>query len=385
MKSVYIEGLGLVEGHFSGVGHYILGILRGLDSTIEKEKLAGHKTPKIRVIIPYDTVKKFKKFNFKYIGYKVYPLSMRYMSGLDHRGLLLPIDLWCGPGFYIFTRFAAMPLIFSKYATVIYDISFELYKQFSEDSNAKFLSPRTKASVKSAKKVITISNNAKQEIVDFYHVDPSLVAVATPGVDQHYLYRRSSDEIRRVKQKYDINGKYILSLSNLEPRKNLDGLVEAYCNLSKEIRKDVGLLLVGVNGWKTEKLFTKIISKIKHGYNITRPSSYISDDDIPAILSGAELLVYPSHYEGFGMPPLEALACGTPVVCSNNSSLPEVVGDCAIMVNSSDNEALTKAIKHSLNNHSISKKILKDGPNRAEQFNWQKSAQTYYDIIRKNI
>jgi len=385
MKNVYIEGLGLVESHFSGVGQYILGIIRGIDDVIELKKIAGEKVPNVRVVIPYDSVKKFKKYGFKHIGYKTFPLSFRYMSALNHRGKLPPIDLWCGPGFYIFTRFAAMPLSFSKYAVVVYDISFELFSQFSDEANARFLSPRTKSAIAGAVKTITISKNARKEIIDFYKTDESSVLIATPAADQEHFYRRSAHEIDRVKAKYGIYGDYILSLSNLEPRKNLDGLVDAYCALPKKVIDSTSLLLVGVNGWKTEKLFTKIIDKVDAGYNIIRPSHYIDDADKPAILSGAQMLVYPSHYEGFGMPPLEALACGTPVVCADNSSLPEVVGGLAVQVNSTDTLAIEGAIASILKDTQMKQDIVVSGPKQAEKFNWQKSAETYYDLIMENV
>jgi glycosyltransferase involved in cell wall biosynthesis len=384
MKKVYIEGLGLVDEHFSGVGQYILGIIRGIDEQIEIKKNHGEATPVVRVIIPYDTVKKFKKFKFKHIGYKTIPFSLRYASGLNHRNKFPPLDLLCGPGFYIFTRFAAMPLLFSKYAVVVFDLSFELYSQFSDEANAKFLSPRTKSAVAGAVKTITISQNAKREIVDFYKLSESSVVVATPAADQRHFYRRSKEEINKVKQKYGIEGDYLLSLSNLEPRKNLDGLVDAYCALPEEVISSTKLLLVGVNGWKTEKLFQKIIGKVRDGYNIIRPSHYIDDEDKPAILSGAKMLVYPSHYEGFGMPPLEALACGTPVVCANNSSLPEVVADVALQIDSKDTNAINSAILTVLTDKSISKRTLVDGPTQAENFSWRKSAETYYELIMEN-
>lgn len=385
MKNVYIEGLGLVDDHFSGIGQYILGIIRGLDEELDAQKLSGNPVPVVQIIIPYDKVKKFKKFKFKHIGYKIFPLSLRYMSGLNHRGALPPLDLWCGRGFYIFTRFTAMPLAFSKYAVVVYDISFELYRQFSDEGNANFLSPRTREAVKSAVKTITISQNAKKEIVDFYKVTPGKVVVATPAASQEHFYRRSENEIRLAKAKYGIEGEYILSLSNLEPRKNLDGLVDAYCQLPKDVIKDVKLLLVGVNGWKTESLFKKIVGKVEEGYNVIRPSHYIDDADKPAILSGAKMLVYPSHYEGFGMPPLEALACGTPVVTADNSSLPEAVGGLGIQVDSQNTDAITEAIVTTLQDKKAQSKTINAGPLHAQKFNWQQSAQVYYQLIKENI
>lgn len=383
MKTIYVEGLGLVEGHFSGIGQYILGILRGMDNELEQRRLSGGETPRIKVIIPYDSVKKFNKFGFKNIEYKRFPLSFRIMSGLHHRNKLPPIDLWCGRGFYLFTRFASMPLLFSSYSIIIYDLSFEFYRQYSDEKNAQFLSKRTKSAVRRAAHIFTISKNAQREIVEFYDVDKDFVTIATPAADQRYFYHRDQKEIEAVKQKYGIEGDYILALSNLEPRKNLDGLVDAYSNLPDAIKKKVSLLLVGVNGWKTEKLFSKIIAKVEAGERITRPSHYVKDEDKPAIISGAKLLAYPSHYEGFGMPPLEALACGIPVVCSDNSSLPEVVGDYAKMIDSTDTTALTRAIYETLDDPSAENSARSNGPKQAENFQWEKSGNIYLDKLEE--
>lgn len=383
-KIIYIEGLGLIDGHFSGIGQYILGILRGIDQIIDQEKLAGKNPPEVKVILPWDTVKRFKSFEFKHIGYKRLPIKFRYVAALWHRGKMIPLDLLCGRGTYIFPRFVDMPLLFSKSALVIYDISFELFKQYSDEKNAAFLSQGVKKSLKNTSKIITISQNARKEIIDFYKVSQDKVVVATPAVNQNYFYKRSPLEIENVKRKYKIEGEYILALSNLEPRKNLDGLVEAYCNLPRSITNEVGLLLVGVSGWKIEKLFDKIIEKVTDGYDIKRPSHYVDDLDKPALISGAKLLVYPSHYEGFGMPPLEALACGVPVITSNNSSLPEVVKGVGEMVDSNDTLGLTKAIKNNLDNHKkIAEDIALSGPQQAEKFSWKKSAQIFLDVAEE--
>jgi glycosyltransferase involved in cell wall biosynthesis len=383
-QKIFIEGLGLIESHFSGIGQYILGILRGLDEIIERKKNAGEEFPEITVVIPRGTVRKFKSFKLKHIGHRSLPLSFRYVVALWHRGKMFPIDLWCGKGVYIFPRFVDMPLAFSKSALVIYDISFELFKQYSDEKNAEFLSKQVKRSANNTDKIITISQNARNEILDFYKVPPEKVVVATPAVDPVYFYKRSEQEVEKIKRKYNLKGDYILALSNLEPRKNLDGLVDAYCALPKALTTKTGLVLVGVNGWKIETLFNKIIGKVKEGYNISRPSHYVDDEDKPAIISGAKLLVYPSHYEGFGMPPLEALACGIPVITADNSSLPEVVKGVGKMIKSTDTAALTKAIKEGLeDNEELSRKIKVEGPVQTEKFSWVKSAQTFLEVAEE--
>lgn len=382
-KIIYVDGLGLVDGHFSGIGQYILGILKGIDEIIEEQINNQEKPLRVKVIIPYDSVEKFRKFSFKHIEYTRYPMPFRIMAALWHRGTLPPLDLIYWNGVFVFPRFVSMPLLFSKSILTLYDISFELYRQYSDEGNARFLSQAVKKSIKKTQKVITISQNAKKEIVDFYKLPDSQVRVATPATDPSLFYRRGSEEIARVKQKYGVHGNYILALSNLEPRKNLETLVEAYCALPEHIRKDTALLLVGVSAWKTDILFKDIVTKVKQGYNIIRPSHYVDDKDKPAILSGASMLVYPSHYEGFGMPPLEALACGTPIITSDNSSLPEVVGRAGVMLKSTDTKGYTKAIESYLASPSIAKKAVTEGPERARIFSWKESAQVFIDALKE--
>ncbi len=386
-KPIFIDGLGLVDGHFSGVGQYILGILRGLDELIDNQQYLGLPTPVIKVIIPRDKVTQFNKFGFKNIGYKSFPLPFRYMAALWHRGKLPPIDLWCGRGIFIFPRFVDMPLLFSKSsALVIFDLSYELHRQYSDEGNARFLSKHVKRSIKRTKQIITISENSKREIIDFYKLSPYRVSVATPATDPATFYRRSQNEIDRVKTKYNIEGEYILALSNLEPRKNLDSLVDAYCQLPQKYRQNVKLLLVGVSGWKADTLFQKIIEKVDKGFEIIRPSEYVKDKDKPALISGAKLLVYPSHYEGFGMPPLEAFACGVPVISTGNSSLPEVVRGTGTIIQDGQPETILNAmIDHFENYNKYARRMLTLGPAKAEEFSWAKSAQMFLDVISGKV
>jgi len=383
-KTIFIDGLGLVEGHFSGIGQYILGILRGLDELIEESKYDDQPLPRIVVVIPRDSVKKFKRFGFKHIGYKRFPLPFRYMAALWHRGKLPPIDLWCGRGTYIFPRFVGMPLVFSKSILVVYDLSFELHRQYSDEGNALFLSKFTRKSVEKSKKVITISKSVEREILDFYKLPKSMVSVAYPATDPKLFYRRSDKEIARIKQKYNIKGDYILALSNLEPRKNISALVDAYCSLPKSVTDKYALLLVGASGWKTETLFNHILQKADEGYNIIRPSKYVKDIDKPAIISGASLFVYPSHYEGFGIPPVEALACGVPVIAANNSSLPEAVGTAGKLVDIDDADLLVRTIKETLDNkEGLTAEVAKDGPAQARTFSWKESAKVFLEAAEE--
>lgn len=377
-KKIYIEALGLVDKHFSGVGQYIFGLLKGLDELIGDDIKNGKKPPEIYVLIPWSKLDRFNEFKFKHLKAKRIPLHERILSGLWHRGLLPPIDIFFGRGYYIFTRFVSMPLLFSKYAVIIYDLSYELHRQFSEDRNADFLSSKVPETVRKANTVITISQNAKEELSDFYKIDDSKIIVAYPATDPAIFKPRASKEVEEVKQKYGIKGKYIISLSNLEPRKNLTALIDGYCMLGDEV-KDVSLVIVGVKGWKADALLEKINTKIKHGHKIIMPTTYVDDLDKVALLSGATMLVYPSHYEGFGMPPLEALACGTPVIVSNNSSLPEAVGSIGVLLNDNQPADISKAIRKEL---SAPSDVSAAGPLQARKFSWRASAQKFIDLAK---
>lgn len=385
MKSekIFIEGLGLVEGHFSGIGQYILGMVRGFDEIIEEAKQKQLPHPEVYVVIPYNTLARFKSFNFKHVKAKRLPFNFNFLNAGWITGTLPPIDLFCGRGHYIFTRFVRMPLAFSESSQIVYDLSFELHPEFGDEPNVLFLSRGTRASVEKAKHVFAISENGKREIVKFYDIPKEKVVVGYPGVDQRYFFKRTDAEIGRVKDKYNIRGDYIIALSNLEPRKNLDALIDAYCAMDKKFTDHVGLLIVGVTGWKTEALFDKIIEKVEQGYNIMRPSQYVDDSDKPAIISGAKMLVYPSHYEGFGIPPVEALACGIPVIAADNSSLPEAVGDVGQLVNEKDVSSITRAMTEILNDwEARSEAVRKSGPVHASQFNFKKTSRAFLATIR---
>lgn len=376
---IIFDGLALVDGHFSGIGQYTLGALRGIDKVLET-----HNNTRVYVMIPFDRRTLFNSFGFKHIRPILIPVPHKILIRLWRHRLLPPIDLFLGKAVYIFPNFVDMPLLHSPSVIVVYDLSYEKYRQFSDEANATWLSKYVKQSIARTNAVVAISEHAKQEITDFYKFDSANISVALPAADIDKFYKRSSKEIIKAKRKYGLPDRYILSLSNLEPRKNLETLVDAYAKLPKTLRDSVGLVLVGVSGWKTGRLFEKISKMTNEGYNIQRPNSYVSDDDKPAIISGAEVLAYPSYYEGFGMPPLEALACGTPVIVGNNSSLPEAVGNVGIFANIHDAADLAKVISDTLVNRSkISKKIEKQGPNHARTFSWVKSGEVFINLAVK--
>lgn len=174
-----------------------------------------------------------------------------------------------------------------------------------------------------------------------------------------------------------------MGLSTLEPRKNNQRLIKCYYQLLLEKSlEDIYLVLVGSKGWLYDEIFETVNSypELKNKVIFT---GYVDDEDLSSIYSGATLFVYPSLYEGFGLPPLEAMQCGVPVITSNTSSLPEVVGDAGIMINPKDEDALCQAILNLLNNSDLQKELSEKGLERAKIFNWEKCARETVEIYQK--
>jgi len=383
-RKIFIEAQGLLDPHFSGVGQYILGILRGLDQVLEQISSQGGECPEVKLILPFDKLRKFQSFGFKNLGYRIVPFTFDLMSALLHSHRLPPLDRICGRGVFLFTRFTTSKLKYCPSMVVIYDLSYELHRQYVETRNGAFLRKAVPESLKRVSRVITISENARSELIQFYGLDPRSVKIASPAADAATFYRRNPDEIRRTRAHYEIQSDYILSLSNLEPRKNLETLVDVYGALPGEVRDRLGLLLVGELGWKANRLAEKVLTWAERGRNIMRPSTYVIDKHKPAIYSGAAMLVYPSHYEGFGIPPLEALACGTPVITSDNSSLPEVVGRTGRMVPSERPDLLQNAILDTYTNlREETTRVNALGPAQARRFCWLKSARVFLDAAQE--
>jgi glycosyltransferase involved in cell wall biosynthesis len=219
--------------------------------------------------------------------------------------------------------------------------------------------------------------------VDFYHIPKDDVSIIYPGIDQSTLFRWPKSEIDKVKARYAVHGDYILFVGNIEPRKNLKALLLAYEQLNPRLRENYSLLLVGARGWLDDEIFN-IIERLRIAGNlIQQPQGYVDDDDRAALFSGASLFVYPSEYEGFGIPPVEAMACGVPTITSNNSSLPEAVGDAAITVDARSVEQLAEAMAEVLTNSKLQEKLVAKGFLQADKFSWDVEAEKLLQMFEK--
>ncbi|HMS31036.1 MAG TPA: glycosyltransferase family 1 protein [Candidatus Saccharibacteria bacterium] len=373
---VFVDGEVLIAAHFSGIGHYTLELLRALDSLIETRD-----DVKIEIGVYYKRVDKIRTYRFRNFRIRRHLFPLRISNGLKIRGWQPPWDLFFGKRVYFFPNYTAWPLLFSKAVSVVYDLSFEFFPQYVEPRNQKFLSDQVKKTISWSDKIVTISTNSKNEISDFYKIPKKNIPIIYPGIDQSIFFRWPESEVAKIKAKYGIYGDYILFVGNIEPRKNLKNLLLAYEKLDATIRKDYSLLLVGARGWLDGEIFEIIERLRKAGDHIQQPSDYVIDEDRAAIFSGATLFVYPSLYEGFGIPPVEAMACGVPTITSNNSSLPEAVGTAARTVDAESVEQLSKAMEEVLKDKGLRERMVSEGYKQVDKFSWKKEAEKLLDVF----
>jgi glycosyltransferase involved in cell wall biosynthesis len=312
-------------------------------------------------------------------------LPGRIFTGLFKHNIPLPIDLLIGAGRHdviFFPNFVRWPVLYNKRTVaMIHDLSFQLYGEYSSPPNREYMLKYVPKSIAKSAHIVTISESSKRDIMKHYNTPESKISVVNPFADDIF-YPRKASEIAAVRKKFNLPKQYILFVSSLEPRKNLVGILDSYSKLDKSLQDQYALVLAGGKGWLNEAIHEKADTLVKNGLNIIR-TGYVADEDLPALFSGAALFIFPSFYEGFGIPPLEAMACGVPVVTSNNSSLPEVVGDAALLVDANNTSEISAAMAKILTNEALHGKLVEKGYAQAKKFSPEKSAEQLNEAISK--
>lgn len=281
-----------------------------------------------------------------------------------------------------FFNFNIPPFVQGKKVVTIHDMAFKRFPETVRFKTKMSLALNIKKTLQIADKIITVSNFSKDEIINLFNVDGDRIAVVPNGVDFN-LFKPNYDEakINEIKNKYKIGAPYFLYLGTLEPRKNLIRLISAYNNYIKLTASSTLLVLVGQKGWMYDEIFEKVREfKLEKKVIFT---GYVEDYEAPLLINGAIAFCFPSLYEGFGMPPLEAMACGVPVLTSNVSSLPEVVGDAAILVNPYSEEEITSGLIKLSNDEKLRKELSKKGLKQAKRFSWDNAATILNNIYKE--
>ncbi len=233
--------------------------------------------------------------------------------------------------------------------------------------------------------IIAFSHSTKRDLIKYMGVPEDKLRTVYNGIDTDRFKVLPPSYIELVRQKYKLDFPFILYVGNLEPKKNIPTLLKAFTLFSSKNSGDYKLVIVGHKVWRYEPIFNTI--KDLNLQDKVIFLGYVPEEDVPGIYNAANLFVLPSIYEGFGLPPLEAMACGVPVVTSNSSSLPEVVSDAGIMVDPYDSAALANAIDQVLSDEMLRTTLIKRGLERVKLFSWQKCAEetvaVYEEAYRK--
>lgn len=282
-----------------------------------------------------------------------------------------------------FFNFIVPPRIQGKVMNTIYDLTFEFYPETMDKRNLRRIKRDLVYSLERPDKIITISEATKQDMIQHLRVDPSKIEVIYCGVDfKHFNEARNNSQ--SVREKYQLPDQYILYIGTLEPRKNIETLIEAFKRFKIEGDKstaEIKLVLAGKKGWLYEGIFKKI-QELGLEDDVV-DLGYIDEIDKPALYQMAQCFVFPSIYEGFGIPVIEAMAAGTPVITTNVSSLPEVAGEAGLLVDPKDTIAIAESMYQLTTNEAKKQELIQKGYTQAQKFSWETSAEKLYRIYKE--
>lgn len=289
-----------------------------------------------------------------------------------------PFDSFAGAhDLFHFPNFFLPPLRKGRALVTIHDVSFLRFPHFAEERNRRYLEKTIPRTVADADAILTISRFSANEIVTLLGADPKRVHAIHLAVAPH-LKPAAAPEIARVRKAFGLARPYLLSVGTLEPRKNIEFLVELFESLPGYMGD---LVLAGSPGWKVGPILERIARS--PAASRIRQLRYVPDADLPALYSGAELFLCASHYEGFGFPPLEAMACGTPVISSPGGSLREVLGGAAVLLDPVQPEAWHAAIGALLDDPDQRRRQTAAGLGQAARYTWAETARQTWALYRK--
>ena len=267
----------------------------------------------------------------------------------------------------------------TPFVVTVHDLSFLLFPEGFRGGNRIYLRTLTGLSLRRARRVIAVSESTRQDLARLYGLAPQRVDVVHNGVDAAFR-PLPAGEVEAFRSRKGLPERFLLFVGTLEPRKNIVRLVEAYAQLP---RPRIPLMLVGGKGWFYEEISARV-EELDLADEV-RFVGYIPAEELPLWYNAAEALAYPSLYEGFGLPALEAMACGTPVVTSGTSSLPEVVGEAGMLVEPTDVAALAGALQQVLEDGDLQEQMRTAGLARAASFSWQRTARETVKCYRRAL
>lgn len=309
--------------------------------------------------------------------FRVIPVPNRWLTFGWHRlGLPVPVDWLSGPmDLYHASDFVLPPVRAARSLLTVHDLSFLTTPQCAEAGLRGFLSRAVPKAVARADHVLADSESTRRDLIRLLQVPDDKISVVYPGVEARFRRQDDPAKLQRVRSRYGIGDRpFVLGVGTLEPRKNWPTLIRAWAQLKRTQHLEHRLVLAGGQGWLAEGIFDAAEAS---GFRTEIVfTGFVADEDLPALYSAADVFALPSLYEGFGIPVLEAMACGTPVVCADNSSLPEAAGDAALLVQASNEPALAAAILRLVEDAALRGQLTERGLAQARRFTWQAAAAT---------
>ena len=358
----------LLEPRRSGVGTYAAEMVKTLAArgTHDYALFANSRTRDLPPDVPPPSDRVTHRFSRH--PNRLLNASFAFFDGPKVERLAGPADVVYLPNLnFIATE---LPLI-----VTVHDLSFVRFPHFfSRKQRLWHTFVNARSMLRKASAVVAVANHTKQDVIETFGVREDRVIVASPGVSPTFS-PRSEDELDRIRQKYGLKKPYFLFLGALEPRKNIVGIISAY----ERIGADLDLVIAGGKGWLYEEIFRRAAASPKRGR--IRFLGYVDDADKPGLYAAASALVYPSFYEGFGMPPLEAMAVGTPVVASHVSSLGEVVADAGLLIDPYSVDDIADAMSSVVSDARLAAVLRQRGFERAKRFTWDESAKRLEDLF----
>lgn len=274
----------------------------------------------------------------------------------------------------------------SKSVLTVHDLSFLRYPEFfSWRKNFWHWMLNTKKMIKKADKVVAVSENTARDIEELIGVPSERIEVIYPGLDNKFKKLNKDDQfLMKTREKYDLSGKFVLFLSTIEPRKNVVGVLRAFDRcLDMPEMSGYTLVIAGGSGWKNKDVI-RIYNELKHKDRI-RFVGYLKEEEKVCFYNLASMFIYPSFYEGFGFPPLEAMACGTPVIAGSNSSLIESTGEAGILAEPGNIESIAQAMRQVASDPNLRRRLTEKGFAQAGRFNWDDAAKGYLRVFESLV
>jgi glycosyltransferase involved in cell wall biosynthesis len=356
-----------------GLGRYAQELTTALLAVdAEDEYLAFYNRPaQARVPPPLDRLRHLT-INLPNKPWRLSALCAHF-AGLSQDRLFPGVDLFHATD-HLLPRFFRLRSVFT-----LHDLAFRFYPETHTPLNRWFLNVMMPSFLSAAGAVIAVSEHTKRDALRAYGIDEAKVRVIYEGVNPRFC-PTDPETVEATRRKYGLPDRFILAVGTIEPRKNLSTLLAAY-RLLKGQEVEHKLVIVGKKGWLYGGFFRQLRDTGLESEVIF--PGFVPDEDLPALYGGADLFAFPSLYEGFGLPPLEAMACGTPVVCADSSSLPEVTGDAALLVPPTDVAAWAEALRRLACDADLRASLRARGWERARRFSWEQAARATVEVYRQ--